>query len=144
MDWIKIKDRKKPGEREKCLIAYRGFGGKFHYNVATYTKDLFSVDEFDFSDRKGKAGFYDYDTEWGWFEYLNVSAWIPIHPYEEKGARWIAVEHQSPVYDINGDETWCVEYECSACGFTYTAIEDHGLYQFCPDCGADMRGEGDG
>ena len=34
------------------------------------------------------------------------------------------------------------DWHCSRCGWK-TSLEEHG-YNFCPNCGADMRGEEDG
>lgn len=33
---------------------------------------------------------------------------------------------------------------CSSCGFPSEAFAADVLYKFCPNCGADMRGENDG
>lgn len=42
--------------------------GKFSYDVAAYSNDLYSVDKYDFYDKKGQPGFYDYDSEYGYYE----------------------------------------------------------------------------
>ena len=54
---------------------------------------------------------------------------------------WILMERREPQYDIMGVKTWGVAYRCSECGFVHSVIEDFGHYVFCPNCGADMRGE---
>ena len=36
------------------------------------------------------------------------------------------------------------EWECSVCGDRFADEEDYMPYKFCPNCGADMRGEWDG
>lgn len=46
------------------------------------------------------------------------------------------------VFDISGVRTWGARYQCRNCGFEPIFIEDHGRYNFCPNCGADMRGNG--
>lgn len=58
----------------------------------------------------------------------------------EKG-KWIFHERREPQFDISGIKTWGVAYICSECEFIHTVIEDFGHYLFCPNCGADMRGE---
>ena len=59
----------------------------------------------------------------------------------ERRGRWEHYEHREPQYDIEGYKTWAEAYKCSNCGFIHTVIEDFGHYAFCPNCGADMRGE---
>ncbi len=49
---------------------------------------------------------------------------------------------------VSTDDGWDGEYfVCSACGCPWTLIEgspeDNGM-NYCPNCGADMRGEQDG
>jgi hypothetical protein len=38
---------------------------------------LYKVDSYDFSDKKGVSGFYDYDSEWGYAEWEQVDFFIP-------------------------------------------------------------------
>ena len=62
---------------------------------------------------------------------------------ERKTGKWIEVEVFPDSYDIYGNKTWSSEMQCDQCGFRHTAIEGHmAQYNFCPNCGADMRGEG--
>lgn len=35
-------------------------------------------------------------------------------------------------------------YRCAVCGDHYPSIADNMKYNYCPNCGADMRGEKDG
>ena len=55
-----------------------------------FANELYKVDEWDFCDYKGKSkkrGFYDYDSEYGYYEVDNVVAWMPLpEPYKEEGA----------------------------------------------------------
>lgn len=61
---------------------------------------------------------------------------------EPKTGEWMRLEREENVYDLHGVPTWGVNYMCDKCGFITTAIQDHfGQYNFCPSCGADMRGE---
>lgn len=45
--------------------------------------------------------------------------------------------------NVNGE--WIEEqncyYRCSVCGKHYPSFRDNMEYNFCPNCGADMRGE---
>lgn len=63
---------------------------------------------------------------------------------ERKTGKWIEVEVFPESYDIYGNKTWSSEMQCDQCGFRHTAIEGHmAQYNYCPNCGADMRGEED-
>lgn len=46
--------------------------------VCCYAKDLYKVDKYDFHDKKRKHGFYQYDSEWGFFEMSDISHWMPL------------------------------------------------------------------
>ena len=55
---------------------------------------------------------------------------------------WVEVVERTEQYDREGVKTWATLYQCSNCGFVRNAIEGHiGQYDFCPNCGADMRKE---
>lgn len=43
-------------------------------DIADYTDNLYKVDGYDFKDKK-RAGWYEYDSEYGYFELDNVKAW---------------------------------------------------------------------
>ena len=51
-----------------------------------FANDIYKVDEWDFCDYKGKSkkrGFYDYDSEYGYYEVDDVVAWMPLpEPYK--------------------------------------------------------------
>ena len=62
-------------------------------------------------------------------------------PEREKG-EWEEIEVIPEAYDIAGVKTWASKMRCNQCGFTTSAIEGRfAQYNFCPNCGADMRGE---
>lgn len=60
---------------------------------------------------------------------------------EQKKGEWIRRTRVEAVYSIDGVKTWGIKYQCNKCGFATTVVEDFGHYRFCPNCGADMRGE---
>ena len=66
---------------------------------------------------------------------------FPSAQPERKRGKWVFYEDRAPVWDIAGEKTWARAYKCSECGFVHSVIEDFGQYAFCPNCGADMRGE---
>ena len=66
----------------------------------------------------------------------NVRNFPTIKP-ERKIGHWVALDDDYPE-----------DYECDACGFVSEASfgvggGDSNLYNFCPNCGADMRGDQD-
>ena len=60
----------------------------YRLGLAYFAEDLYEVDAFDFPDKKNKAGFYEYDSEYGYYELTDVVAWmecpLPYNPYKEK------------------------------------------------------------
>ena len=50
----------------------------YYYKLLNFTTDLYSVDEYDFSDKKNKCGWYFYDSEWGYCEYKDVVYWLEL------------------------------------------------------------------
>jgi ribosomal protein S27AE len=61
---------------------------------------------------------------------------------ERKEGKWIDDTYIDEVYDIKGVKTWGTKAKCSECGFSKIFIERHGgQYEFCPRCGARMKGE---
>ena len=44
-------------------------------SIENYTNNLYKVDEYDFHDKKGKSGFYYYNSEYGCGTLDDVIAW---------------------------------------------------------------------
>ena len=57
---------------------------KYYYKILDYSKDLYNVDDFDFCNKKGKPGWYEYDSEFGYFEVNNVAFWTELPPFPKK------------------------------------------------------------
>jgi hypothetical protein len=75
-----------PKEKGQYLVLVGGTGfDKLFYKILRYTTDLYDVDDYDFYQFKGKkqAGWYVYDSEWGYSRYNGVKYWteLPIIPY---------------------------------------------------------------
>lgn len=71
----------------------------------------------------------------------NFEKMRPVEP-ERKTGKWIHTDTQAG-YDINGDLVCADMMKCETCGFEICAIQGHiAQYNYCPNCGADMRGEG--
>ena len=77
-EWISVKDRL-PDEAGTYLCAeYSNQFNKHYIRVFKFTKNLYKVDSCDFKDEKGVSGFYDYDAEWGYSYFRNVTHWMPL------------------------------------------------------------------
>lgn len=76
--WIPCSERL-PEEDGSYLCTY----GKYHMGVYRFSNDLYSIDDYDFTDYKGVRGFYVYDSEWGYSEADYITAWMPLpKPYK--------------------------------------------------------------
>lgn len=60
---------------------------------------------------------------------------------ERKVGKWITKDGKEQGYDIAGIKTWYKQIMCNKCGFIKTALEGYaGQRNYCPNCGAEMRG----
>lgn len=76
--WIPVSERL-PDERKDCIVTFKDG----YVDTMCYAPDLYRVDEYDFYAKKGKAGWYDYDSEWGYYSRDDVVAWMPLpEPYD--------------------------------------------------------------
>ena len=74
--WIKVDD-KLPEDRQKCLVVAKSISDEIGVAIATSFTDLHKND---------KAGWYGYDSQWGYWRIKDVIAWMPIpSPYREEG-----------------------------------------------------------
>lgn len=78
--WIPV-DEGMPKDGTDCLVTYsNGF-----VKIATFAEDLYEFDEYDFHDKRGVAGWCYFDDEYGYQEYSDVIAWMPLpEPYKEE------------------------------------------------------------
>ena len=66
-------------DRKQFLVLVRAYGGEgFYHKIASYAHDLYKVDEYDFYSKKGKGGWYDYSSEWGYYEIDDVEFWMEL------------------------------------------------------------------
>lgn len=78
--WIPVSERL-PEDGTYLVTLERFYGGEPIINIRSFAKDLNKVDKFDFP--KHKCGWYDYDSEYGYWEDTEVIAWMPLpKPYE--------------------------------------------------------------
>ena len=83
--WIPVSERLP--EDGTYLVTIKSITGR-GINIRDFAKDLYKVDEFDFP--KHKCGWYDYDSEYGYWEDTNVVAWMPLpksYKADMRGAR---------------------------------------------------------
>lgn len=72
-EWLSVeKDGfpKKNG-RYLCLTEYK------YYRILSFAKKLKSVSKYDFEGRN-YSGFFDYDSEYGFYEFGGVTHWMPL------------------------------------------------------------------
>lgn len=84
--WIPVSE-KLPKEDGEYLCTIQIHNGTRVVRMTSFAKDLYAIDNFDFYDKKGKAGWFDYD-DGGYYEVSDVIAWdkkfkLPA-PYQEK------------------------------------------------------------
>ena len=85
-EWISVKDRKPNKEEIKkndgtFLVQHSIFGKFDSIMICSYSDNLYKMDKDDFRDKKNeenKDGFYDLDSEYGYYEIDNVDG-IIIH-----------------------------------------------------------------
>lgn len=82
-NWIKYdKNTSALENHRKYLCLCKFFNGDFIPKILWYSNNLYMVDKFEFQDKKGTAGFYEYDREYGNTEY-SVSYYMPIPDYSD-------------------------------------------------------------
>lgn len=80
-NWISIKEHGYPKKDGEYLVTveYKFNNNSRHIKESSFATDLFKVDEYDFAiENKGKCGFYDYDSEYGFFINDNIIAWCEL------------------------------------------------------------------
>lgn len=81
-NWIKTSARQ-PTEKGLYLVVYNILGHHM-YETCMWTPNLHDIDEYDFAeDEYNRSGFYEYDSEWGYYE-IKALAWQPIEDYIEE------------------------------------------------------------
>lgn len=131
--WIPVSE-KLPDEYGNYLV----FTSDKDIDIGTY-QPRYIVGTWSMCDSNG---FY-----WADDKDIKVLAWKPLpKPYQKGGKKmtenkgeWIEREDMDYI-----DENKVVHnhFECNKCGLIHDFIDGHtSQYNFCPNCGADMRGE---
>lgn len=80
--WISVEDRLPEDGKYLCCFSSLGLG--WCIDVLSYASDLNSVDDWDFY-TEHHGGFYDLDSEYGYYEISGVAYWRPLpEPPEEE------------------------------------------------------------
>ena len=73
------------------------------------------------------------------FHYTGIKAWLEALPAEDVQpvvrGHWISTKEAEDMGDI------MKEFTCSVCGCCEWDCTESESFNFCPNCGADMRGE---
>ena len=85
-EWISVKDRKPNKEEIKkndgTFPVQHSLFGKFDsIMICSYSDNLYKTDKDDFRDKKNeenKDGFYNLDSEYGYYEIDNVEYWMEL------------------------------------------------------------------
>lgn len=80
--WIPCSERLPEEDKQEYLVTAKALKRNC-LDMASFTTDLYSVDKYDFYDRKGEPGWYFLDSELGFVELHDVIAWMPLpEPYK--------------------------------------------------------------
>ena len=82
--WIHVSE-KLPNKDGTYLVTTKGISTKHIFvETASYAKDLHKLNEYAFESGTGD-GWYNFDSEYGYFEVDSVIAWMPLpEPYKTK------------------------------------------------------------
>ena len=81
-EWIDVNDRLP--EKDGAYLVITGSYSRYR-KIVSYAHDLFEVDDYDF--KKGDSGFFDYDSEYGYYKVDKVLAWMELPEVPEKYLR---------------------------------------------------------
>lgn len=78
--WIPVSE-KLPEKDGYYLTTFVSFGSILLVDVISFAKNLKNVDHYDFD--KAEPGWYNYDSEYGYYKVNSVIAWMPLpEPYK--------------------------------------------------------------
>ena len=81
-EWIDVNERL-PEDDGLYLVTIERIDGVSRLDMLPFAKDLHNVDEIDFPEHK--CGWYDFDSEWGYYEFTRVIAWMSLpNPYKSQ------------------------------------------------------------
>lgn len=86
--WISVKDRL-PEEGSYLVTRKYICRDETYIDLLEFSNDLYKLDKYDFQQYKGKQkkGFYEFNSEFGFYEIDEVIAWMPLpKPYIQSEA----------------------------------------------------------
>lgn len=83
MDFHNIEREGLPKKSGRYFTINKRFSNTY-FDITQFATDLYKVDSYDFHMRKGKSGWYDYDSEAGYYEVDNVVAWAELPEVPEE------------------------------------------------------------
>lgn len=73
-----------PAQEGDYLVCTKLYSEVFSYDVCSYSLNLHEVDKYDFDKKEyRRPGWYDCDSEYGYYEVTNVVGWMPLPPIPE-------------------------------------------------------------
>ena len=81
-EWISVKDRL-PDKAGKYLVFY-GSSARERVEIGSFAKNLKKINENEFKN-KPYSGWYEYDSEWGYFELRDITHWRPLPEPPKEG-----------------------------------------------------------
>lgn len=81
VEWISVKERLPKKNGEYLCYRDRYYGNPIE--ICSFATNLYEVDEYDFEDEK-RAGWYYYDSEYGYCETSSVTHWMPLPDAPQK------------------------------------------------------------
>ena len=83
INW-KLAEKELP-KKDGSYLCYIKTNHGSYYEILSFSNDLYKVDNYDFQAyrKKKKRGFYDYSSEFGYYEYEKVTCWSPLPDKEE-------------------------------------------------------------
>ena len=80
--WIPVSE-KLPEKDGYYLTTFVSFGSILLVDVISFAKNLKNVDHYDFD--KAEPGWYNYDSEYGYYKVNSVIAWMPLPERYKEG-----------------------------------------------------------
>ena len=84
--WYSFKECGYPEEDGQYLGIVKIFNKNYSYSIVSFSNNLYGVDNWDFpkSDYQNKKGFYNYDSEYGYYEVGDIICWAKMPKMSEE------------------------------------------------------------
>lgn len=78
--WISINEKLPEKSGEYLVTRQINNNMRVVVEIISFAKNLYKIDDFDFYDKKEKAGWFNYASGFGYIEVDGVIAWMPLPP----------------------------------------------------------------